>query len=261
MTGGAVRPDSTRAYGWSPVSTDLVRMPLSRPVAETMVDRRTGRTWSVDVAPFEMARTAVTVGQWNAVLGSVSGPRDLLLPKVEVSWRDAVLFCNELSRQHGLTPAYAVEVDDLPRHDRSTWTPHDEPSPDEWRVTWHRAAGGYRLPTEAEWQLACRAGSTGPRYGELDDIGWFEDNAGGSSQPVARKAPNAWGLHDTLGGVWEWCWDQYDADVYGPYRVIRGGGWSDPHWSCRAGVRRKTHPAATFDDLGLRLARTIAGSS
>jgi formylglycine-generating enzyme required for sulfatase activity len=60
-----------------------------------------------------------------------------------------------------------------------------------------------------------------------------------------------------LGGVWEWCWDQYDVEVYGSYRVIRGGGWSDPHWSCRVGVRRKTNPQAALDDLGFRLARTI----
>lgn len=74
------------------------------------------------------------------------------------------------------------------------------------------------------------------------------------------KLPNRWGLHDMLGGVWEWCWDLFDEDVYGPYRIIRGGGWNDPHWSCRAGVRRKTNPVARFDDLGFRLARNAAPS-
>lgn len=127
-------------------------------------------------------------------------------------------------------------------------------------MTWDRDASGYRVPTDAEWQVACRAGSTGPRHGDLDEIGWYADNSHGRPHAVALKAPNAWGLYDTLGGVWEWCWDLYDPEVYGSYRVMRGGGWGDPQWSCRVGVRRKTHPEAAFDDLGFRLARSVTGT-
>ncbi|MGN6574719.1 MAG: formylglycine-generating enzyme family protein [Nocardioides sp.] len=222
-----------------------------------MVDRRTGRGWTVAVAPFEIASTVVTVGQWNRLVGVKTDVSQAHFPKVEVSWRQAVQFCNAMSLRDGLTPAYTVTTIDPPAQDRTTWKPHDEPAPDDWFVTWQRQANGYRLPTDAEWQVACRAGSTGPRYGELDEIAWYADNSDGSMHAVARKEPNAWGLFDMLGGVWEWCWDQYDVEVYGSYRVIRGGGWSDPHWSCRVGVRRKTNPQAAFDDLGFRLARTI----
>jgi formylglycine-generating enzyme required for sulfatase activity len=73
---------------------------------------------------------------------------------------------------------------------------------------------------------------------------------------VAAKQPNAWGLYDVLGNVWEWCWDLYDAQVYGTYRVLRGGGWSDQPWSCRAGVRRRSHPTFRIDDVGFRVCRS-----
>jgi formylglycine-generating enzyme len=239
------------------VPIDMVRVPPRGTVAEAMVDRRTGRTWTVGVGPFEIATTVVTVGQWNLLLGTETERSQAAFPKVEVSWRQAVSFCNELSHRDGLTPTYTITTVDPPTRGRSTWTPHDEPAPDDWCVSWDREANGYRLPTDAEWQVACRAGSTGPRYGDLDEIAWYADNSHGSLHPVGDKTPNAWGLFDSLGGVWEWCWDLYDVEVYGSYRVIRGGGWSDPHWGCRVGVRRKTNPQAAFDDLGFRLARTI----
>lgn len=239
------------------VLIDMVRVPAHGPVEETMVDRRTGRVWTVEVSPFEVATTVVTVAQWNATLGGVTEPSHADLPKVEVSWRHAVSFCNELSLRGGLTPAYTITAVDPPTPGHSTWTPHDEAAPDDWHVSWDRGANGYRLLTDAEWQVACRAGSTGPRYGALDDIAWYAGNSRGSLRPVRQKQPNAWGLSDTLGGVWEWCWDHYDVDAYGSYRIIRGGGWSDPHWSCRVGVRRKTSPQAALDDLGLRLARSL----
>lgn len=240
----------------APVPIDMVLVPARPPVAELMVDRGTGRTWTVEVDAFEIARTVVTVGHWNALFGMEPEPRRADFPKVEVTWRQAVSFCNEMSLRDGFTPTYIITTLDPPAQRRHSWAPHDEPAPDEWCVTWNREANGYRLPTDAEWQVACRAGTTGPRYRDLDDIAWYADNSDGSLHPVAEKKPNSWGLFDTLGGVWEWCWDQYDAEVYGSYRIIRGGGWSDPHWSCRVGVRRKTNPQAAFDDLGFRLART-----
>ncbi|PWW24068.1 sulfatase-modifying factor enzyme 1 [Geodermatophilus normandii] len=75
--------------------------------------------------------------------------------------------------------------------------------------------------------------------------------------PVGGRQPNAWGLHDALGGVWEWCWDRYDPEVYGSYRVLRGDGWFDEHWSCRASVRRRSHPTLRIDDVGFRLACSV----
>ena len=68
-----------------------------------------------------------------------------------------------------------------------------------------------------------------------------------------------WGLSDMLGNVWDWCWDIYDAEVYGTYRVLRGGGWFDEPWSCRASVRRRSHPSLQIDDVGFRIARSVVG--
>ena len=224
------------------------------PAEVTINDRSSGRAWTVEVLPFELGDTAVTVGLWADLSGESIDESRLRLPKTEVSWRDAVQFCNALSLRHGLEPAYEVRT--VAVQIERSGRPHDRPAPDDWDVRWNHDADGYRLPTEAEWLYACRSGTSGPRYGPLDAIAWYAANSGGRVQPVAVKQPSPWGLHDMLGGVWEWCWELYDVSTYGPYRVIRGGGWADEPWSCRAGVRRKTQPTAQLDDLGFRLARS-----
>lgn len=204
----------------------------------TISDRRTRRSWSVELVPYEMAAFPITQSRYAEVTrqrpSTAHGDR---LPVEGVSWWDAVGFCNALSRHAGLTPAYRL----------------DAAGED---ITWDARADGYRLPTEAEWQHACRAGSSGPRYGPLDEIAWYRDNSNGRIHNVGGKRPNAWGLYDTLGNVWEWCWDVYDAEVYGSYRVLRGGGWADEHWSCRASVRRRSHPSFQIDDVGFRVVRS-----
>ncbi len=237
------------------MSLDMVTvLPLGF-VEEPMVDRRTGDSWMVHVEPFELSETVVTSGLWDEVLGTSDDSKLATLPKTDVSWRDAIIFCNMLSVREDLTPVYEISHRESPTPKQ--WRPHSKPAVDDWMVVWNHDANGYRLPTDAEWQVACRAGTSGPRYGQLDDIAWYVDNSGGSIHPVRLKAPNPWGLFDMLGDVWEWCWDLYDPAVYGSYRIIRGGGWNDPEWSCRAGVRRKTNPSASFDDLGFRLARGV----
>ena len=239
--------------GFMPVL--MVTVPPTGPTVERIVDRRTERTWFTHVEQFTIATTVVTEYQWDIVRGAATSTASSCKPKVGVSWREAVTFCNALSSRDGLSAAYAITQLDPPQS--TQWRPHSEPAADDWLAERDQTANGYRLPTDAEWQVACRAGTEGPHYAPLNDAGWYEENSAGQLQSVGLKQPNPWGLYDTLGGVWEWCWDLYDHEVYGPYRIIRGGGWSDPHWSCRAGVRRKTNPQASFDDLGFRLARNL----
>jgi sulfatase modifying factor 1 len=200
-------------------------------------DRRTQRSWPVDLEPYRLSVFPVTQAWYAQVTGqrpsTAQGDR---LPVESVSWWDAVRFCNALSRLEGLTPAYRLELDGE-------------------GIEWDASAEGYRLPTEAEWEHACRAGTAGPRYGQLDEIAWHRGNSSERIHDVGGKQPNPWGLRDMLGDVWEWCWDSYDPEVYGTYRVLRGGGWFDEHWSCRASVRRRSHPTLKIDDVGFRIAR------
>jgi formylglycine-generating enzyme required for sulfatase activity len=151
-------------------------------------------------------------------------------------------------------------------------------------VSWEDIAGsggfleivkesGLRLPTEGEWEYACRAAGTarGPRYGQLDAIAWHSGNSGGRTHPAGDRAPNALGLHDMLGNVYEWCSDWYDASEYqrhqggvsdppgpssGSSRVLRGGSWVNYPGRCRASSRRGLAPAVRDDIVGFRVART-----
>jgi formylglycine-generating enzyme required for sulfatase activity len=216
---------------------DLVDIPAGEIVLR---DEGARVSWGVEVAPFRLAPCPVTRDLYRAVLGeapaSAAGPRT---PVTEVSWTDAIGFCNVLSRRMGLDPCYSMDDD-----------------PDARDVVCDQDADGFRLPFEAEWEYACRAGTSDVRYGELDSIAWYRANSGGEVHEVATRSPNPWGLFDMIGNVWEWCWDLFDPGVYGPYRVFRGGGWQDHPRACRASCRRKSHPTFRIDDLGFRLARS-----
>jgi formylglycine-generating enzyme required for sulfatase activity len=213
------------------LSEDATLLPVPGGTVE-LHDARTKRRWTVSVQPFRLARFPVTRGLY----GSASGAR-AREPVTGVSWEDAILFCNRLSRLAGLEPCYTSEGEG-------------------GRVRCDWGAGGYRLPSEAEWEHACRAGTAAARYGELDEIAWYAENSGFRIHEVGTRKPNAWGLHDMLGNVWEWCWDLLDPAIYGEYRVFRGGGWADPQWSSRASCRRGSHPSFRIDDLGFRVARS-----
>jgi sulfatase modifying factor 1 len=198
---------------------DLVEIPAG---LVFLRDDRLGTRWHVNVPAFRLARHPLTRA------GDV--------PLTGLSWYDAVALCNELSVEAGLPVAYQIDGEEV----RCDWS-----SP------------GYRLPTEAEWQYACTAGTPTYRYGPIDEIAWYDGNSGGHPHPVGRKAPNAWGLHDLLGNVWEWCWDLYDPATYGSYRIFRGGGFADPERSIGSTVRRRSHPTFAIEDLGLRVAQTL----
>lgn len=126
------------------------------------------------------------------------------------------------------------------------------------------SGGGFRLPTEAEWEYACRAGTTGAYAGDLDAMAWHEQNSGAITHGVGQRRPNAWGLYDLHGNVWEWCADwfgRYPAGAAidpagsksGMYRVIRGGSWISSARDCRSAERNGRLPANRNDDIGCRL--------
>jgi formylglycine-generating enzyme required for sulfatase activity/serine/threonine protein kinase len=196
---------------------------------------------------FWLHATEVTQGQYEALMGSnpsefkACGPS---CPVDSVSWQEAVAYMDRLSLRDGLEACYAGGRFKGPQ------------------------CSGYRLPTEAEWEYAARAGSSEARHGDPEVIAWHDANAGKTPHPVATKQPNAWGLHDMLGNVWEWSHDWYGAygaaarDPAGPgggsSRVIRGGGWEVPSSSVRAAFRGGFGPAERGNFLGFRVARTAA---
>jgi formylglycine-generating enzyme required for sulfatase activity len=221
---------------------------------------------------YGMGKTEVTQGLWTRVMGSNwtrvmgSNPSRFTAcgaecPVENVSWCEAVIFANVLSAAEGLTAAYAVPsgfVVGMSYEQCGAASPN---------VTWDRSANGYRLPTEAEWEYAARAGTRTPYAGgDVGDVAWYGDNSGYTTHPVAQKRANLWGLHDMSGNVWEWAWDwsaPYDGPVTDPAgpatgsgRVSRGGSWAVVAQGARVGRRSASGPGGRGDVFGLRLART-----
>ena len=171
-------------------------------------------------------------------------------PVEQVSWFDAIAFCNRLSEREQLPPYYSIDGDKV-------------------RIA---GGGGYRLPTEAEWEYACRAGSSAPwcsgtAAGSLGEYAWYSDNSNSQTHTVATKRPNDWGLYDMHGNVWEWCQDWFgdysaatQVDATGPPsgsgRVLRGGSWSNDRHYCRSAIRSDYSPDVRFNFSGFRAART-----
>ncbi|MHB8900255.1 MAG: formylglycine-generating enzyme family protein [Thermoguttaceae bacterium] len=207
----------------------------------------------VTVSPFYIDRNEVTQELYERLMGKNpsrrKGPQN---PVERIRWTDTLKFCNARSAAEGLTPCYNLET---------------------WACDF--SADGYRLPTEAEWEYACRAGSTGDYYFEggdesLDAYGWFRDNAGRKHHPVGQKKPNALGLYDMAGNIREWCNDWYAVDAYtaepatdprgpatGEKTVLRGGAFSGSADTCTTWSRYCDEPGFTdacvaSDDYGFR---------
>jgi len=179
-------------------------------------------------------------------------------PVINVSWVEAIAFCNWLSQKEGLKPAYDKDGNLLDKSGNVT--------SDIAQVE------GYRLPTEAEWEYAARGGPTpqGTKYSgsnDLKEVGWYTDNAGKKTHPIAQQKPNILGLFDMSGNVWEWCYDPYGnysatgqtnpVGRSGANRVLRGGSWNSYAQSCRVAYRNDNAPTYRDYNRGFRLARTV----
>jgi formylglycine-generating enzyme required for sulfatase activity len=219
------------------IHAQMVKIPRGEVVLR---DDRIKHKWTIDIQPFLLSKYPVTQDLYFEITReSPSIFKGNKKPVEMVSWRDAVNFCNTLSNKARLKPCYSL-------------------SNDSEEIAFESSANGYRLPSEAEWEYACKAGTTAIRYGDIDDIAWYKENSNGKTNDVGTKKPNAWGLYDMLGNVWEWCSDIYDETVYGSYRIFRGGGWNDEDRGCLATNRRRSHPASfKIDDLGFRIARNL----
>jgi formylglycine-generating enzyme required for sulfatase activity len=215
---------------------------------------------SVTVSTFYMGKYEVRQKEYNEVMGT--NPSSFIednMPVEGVNWFNAVEFCNLLSQRDGLTPAYTVNGTD---------------------VTWNRSANGYRLPTEAEWEYACRTGTKTPfstgnnittKQANYDGVP-YNNNAKGTFRNKTVKvksfSPNAWGLYNMHGNVWEWCWDLYEEytgeaqiDPAGASsgfdRTIRGGSWLVHAQFLRSANRFNLSPYNTTNAVGFRLARSV----
>jgi formylglycine-generating enzyme required for sulfatase activity len=167
---------------------------------------------------FWMGKYEVTQEQYEAVMGkNPSNFKGAKNPVETVSWNDATDFCRKASQKTG---------------------------------------GTCSLPSVAQWTYACLAGETGDYgfaggAGQLGDYAWYDGNSGNTTHPVGQKKPNAWGLYDMHGNVWEWCEDEEGSGT--GTRALRGGGWSDDAGSCRASYRYWLSPADADYDRGFRV--------
>jgi formylglycine-generating enzyme required for sulfatase activity len=206
----------------------------------------------VTVRSFFMGKYEVTQEEYQELMGTnPSHFRGFNLPVEQVSWYDAVEYCNRRSERDKLKPAY---------------TKSRGSADCDWQ------ANGYRLPTEAEWEYACRAGTASPYYTGcfVDKAGWYNKNSGGITHPVGQKEPNSWGLYDMHGNIWEWCWDWYgEYDLHpqtnpvgpaqGDTRVARGGSWDYGGGNVRSAVRygKRFSLVNKGNSLGFRLVRSL----
>jgi formylglycine-generating enzyme required for sulfatase activity len=231
---------------------------MGSPVGEP---RRSGSELQrqVTVSPFYIGKYEVTQAEYEKIMGTnPSHFRGANLPVERVTWFNAITYCNRLSEREGLSPAYTVNGQN---------------------VSWNRDANGYRLPTEAEWEYACRAGTTTAFFtgsnittsqANYDGNRPYNNNASGTfrerTSPVGSFEPNAFGLYDMHGNVGEWCWDWHGeyargeqtnpiGAASGPYRVFRGGGWNHAGDFLRSARRGGLAPANRGEYLGFRVVR------
>ncbi len=236
-------------------TTEMVQLPGGRFMMGDK-DEVDAKPHEVVVSSFFVDKRLVTQEQYRKIMGANpsrwKGDRN---PVEQLRWSEAAEFCNKRSQMEGLQPCYDLKTRDC-----------------------NFGANGYRLPTEAEWEYACRAGTTttyffGDTPLKLGEYAWFDKNSGGRPQPVGQKRSNPWGLYDICGNVWEWCNDFYKVDYYqegpqqdprgpktGETKVVRGGAWRFSAESCRSGYRYNENPGSAdacfgYDVYGFRCVR------
>ena len=218
---------------------------------------------TVTLNDFYLGKYEVTQAEWLEVMDcNPSNWKSNNLPVENVTWFNAIEYCNKRSILEGLTPCYSIEGD---------------ASPEDWesgkiRCNWN--ADGYRLPTEAEWEYAARGGKKNKGYNfsgsnYINEIACYIENSGGRTRPVGERKANELGLYDMSGNVNEWCWDWYSSSYYssspqdnpkgidnGYYRVRRGGGYNQDAEYCHVAHRNYNYPMYSYNDLGFRVCRS-----
>ena len=189
----------------------------------------------VMIQSFLLLQTTVTNELYNYVTDIDYDIQIKDFPVVNISWIDAIKFCNLLSEKLSLEKCYTLDVVSE-------------------KIVVDYSKNGFRLPRDAEWQYACRGNTKGYRYGDIGSIAWFEENSAKRLHEAGTKKENNFGLFDMIGNVWEWCFDLYDEERYGNYRIFRGGSFASEKRACGATSRRKSFPDFRMDDLGFRIA-------
>ncbi|MEE3409919.1 MAG: formylglycine-generating enzyme family protein [Treponema sp.] len=202
----------------------------------------------------KMMSTEVTQRLYQRVMGeNPSGNKGANNPVENVSWYEAIYFCNELSEKSGYEPVYSVNGET----DVSKWgyTSHKYKEI-KGGVTWNEKANGFRLSTEKEWEFAANGGQNFTYSGSnnLDAVGWYERNSGDETHPVAQKRPNGYGLYDMSGNVWEWVWDANGNSG----RYYCGGSYYEPARGCEVSDRYSDYADHLDNHLGFRVARSLA---
>ncbi len=235
----------------------------------------------VSLTSFQMSKNLVTQELFETVMGynpatsnSLSSfqENESLLAVNNVSWYEAIVFCNKLSSILGLRPCYKISESTNP----DTWGEIPSTSNVLWNsVVWNTDADGFRLPTEAEWEFAARGGNVDASAwnfsyagsNSIDEVAWFKDTSNSNVHQVGLLKPSSCGVYDMSGNVYEWCWDWFsridvgsETNPSGPKtgtnRVRRGGSWLNYARSCTVTYRNCDSPETVYSNIGFRLARS-----